>query len=318
MGLCRKNTSRQKKIISITIITFVLLFLIFLAIIPYIIMRPVLGKRVESQQHISEDYGISAKQISLKTEDDLLLAAWHTKANSSKGTIIVLSGIEKPSVTAFFGYAKMFADNGWNSLLIEMRGRNLSEGKEIGLGYTEWNDVIAGINYISKNQEVSDLPIIAMGTSMGGSASIMAAGKDPRIDGVIAISAFSSWEDAFSDNMNLMNIPKLFCMLEKPFVKLYLGIHYGFETTDYSPLKALKNFDNRPLLLMHSTKDSQIPYPSFERLRRQAKKYDINTSIFIREGDEHFLCYEEFFDNPLQDAEFSNSILNFLNTISIS
>lgn len=314
MGLYRKNTSRLKKIISITIISLVLLFLIFLAIVPHIIMSPVLGKRVESQQHKPEDYGIAAEQISLKTEDGLLLAAWHTKADSSKGTIIVLSGIEKPSVTAFFGYAKMFADNGWDSLLIEMRGRNLSEGKEIGLGYTEWNDVVAGINYLSENQEVSGHPIIAMGTSMGGATSIMAAGKDSRIDGVIAISSFSSWEDAFSDNMNLMNIPKLFCTLEKPFVKLYLGIHYGFDTTDYSPLKALKNFDNRPLLLMHSAKDSQVPYPSFERLREQAEKYNINTSTFVREGNEHFLCYEEFFDNPLQDTEFIDSILSFLNT----
>ncbi len=53
-------------------------------------------------------------------------------------TVIILSGIENPSVTAFFGYAKMLADNGWDSLLIEMRARNLSEGEKIGLGYTEW------------------------------------------------------------------------------------------------------------------------------------------------------------------------------------
>lgn len=307
---CKKSKPRSKRII----VTIILLFLFFLGIVPHIIMSPVLGKRVECLQHISKDYSITAEQISLKTEDGLLLTGWHAKANSSKVTIIVLSGIENPSVTAFFGYAKMFTDNGWDSLLIEMCGRNLSEGKEIGLDYTDWNDVVAGIKYLAENQEVSDLPIIAMGTSMGGANSIMAAGKDFHIDGVIAISAFSSREDAFSDNMNLMNVPKLFCMLEKPFVKLYLGIHYGFDTTGYSPLKALKNFNNRPLLLMHSTKDSQIPYPSFERLRKQAEKYEINTSIFVCEGDEHFLCYEKFFDNPLQDTEFSNSILNLLNT----
>lgn len=313
MNLSVKTKSRSKKIILIIFIAIISLFLIFLAIVPHFIMGPLLGKRVERPQYISENYGITAEKISLKTEDGLSLAAWHTKANSSNGTIIVLSGIESPSVTAFFGYAKMFADNGWDSLLIEMRARNLSEGKEVGLGYTEWKDVVAGVNYLSNNQEVSDLPIIAMGTSMGGATSIMAAGKDSRIDGVIAISAFSSWEDAFSDNMILMNIPKLFCTLEKPFVRLYSGIHYGFDTTNYSPLKALKSFDKKPLLLMHSTKDSQVPYPSFERLLKQARKYNINVSTFVREGDEHFLCYDKYFDNPIQDTEFSNSILNFLN-----
>ena len=64
---------------------------------------------------------------------------------------------------------------------------------------------------------------------------------------------------------------------------------------------------------MHSTKDSQVPYPSFERLQKQAEKYNINTSTFVRDGDEHFICYEEYFDNPLQDTEFSNSFLDFLN-----
>ena len=306
------SRSRSKKTISIVIIAIVSLLLVSLAVVPHIIMSPVLGKRVERRQYISEDYGITAEQISLKTEDGLSLAAWHTKANSGRGTVILLSGIQNPSVTAFFGYAKMLADNGWDSLLIEMRGRNLSEGREIGLGYTEWNDVVAGVNYLSDNQEASDLPIIAMGTSLGGATSIMAAGKDPRVDGVIAISAFSSWEDAFLDNMNLVNVPRLFCTLEKPFVKLYLGIHYGFDTVSYSPLKALEYFGNRPLLLMHSTKDSQVPYPSFERLRKQAEKCNIDTSTFVREGDEHFLCYEEYFDNPLQDTEFSDSILRFL------
>jgi dipeptidyl aminopeptidase/acylaminoacyl peptidase len=181
MNLSAKNKSRPKKTISIIIIAIISLSLIFLAMVPHIIMSPVLGKRVECLQYISEYYGITAEQISLKTKDGLSLAAWHIKAKSSKGTIIVLSGTENPSVTAFFGYSKMFADNGWDSLLIEMRGRNLSEGKEIGLGYTEWNDVVAGINYLSNNQGASDLPIIAMGTSMGGATSIMAAGKDSRI-----------------------------------------------------------------------------------------------------------------------------------------
>ena len=165
------SRSRSKKTISIIIIAIIALCLVVLAVVPHIIMSPVLGKRVERPQYISEDYGITAEQISLKTEDGLSLAAWHTKANSGRGTIILLSGIESPSVTAFFGYAKMFADNGWDSLLIEMRGRNLSEGREIGLGYTEWNDVVAGVDYLSDNQEASDLPIVAMGTSLGGATS---------------------------------------------------------------------------------------------------------------------------------------------------
>lgn len=75
-------------------------------------MNPLLRKRVERPQYSPNDYDIAAEQISLKTENGLSLAGWCTKANNTKGTIIILSGIENPSVTAFFGYAKMLADNG--------------------------------------------------------------------------------------------------------------------------------------------------------------------------------------------------------------
>jgi len=313
MNLSIKKKSKLKRIITIIMIAITTLFLLFLSVIPHLIMNPILGKRVERPQYTSSDYGIAAEQVSLKTEDGLSLAGWRTKASDTKGTVIILSGIESPSVTAFFGYAKMLADNGWDSLLIEMRARNLSEGEEIGLGYTEWKDVVAGVNYLSNDSDVAVLPIVIMGTSMGASAGIMATGRNSRIDGIISISGFSSWEDAFADNMSLMDVPRFFCALEKPFVRLYSSLNYGFSVTNYSPLNALTNFGERPILLMHSTEDSQIPYSSFERLQKQAEKYNVNTFTFTREGDEHFICYEEYFDNPLQDIDFSDAILNFLN-----
>ena len=43
---------------------------------------------------------------------------------------------------------------------------------------------------------------------------------------------------------------------------------------------------------MHSTEDVQVPYPSFERLLKQAEKYGVNTYTFIQEGDEYFIYYE--------------------------
>lgn len=307
-----EGKSKLKHIIGIIIIVVIVLILLFFLALPYYIMSPILGKRVERPQFESSDYGISAEQISLKTEDELTLAAWHTKADDPNGTVIILSGIENPSVTAFLGYAKMLADKGWDSLLVEMRARNLSEGEEIGLGYTERKDVIAGVDCLSNDSSISELPIIVMGTSMGGSAGIMAAGEDLRIDGAISISAFSSWEDAFADNMRSMDIPEIICKAEKPFVRLYTGFKYGFKNTNVSPMKSLENFGERPLLLMHSTGDSQVPYPSFERLKDQAENHSINTSTFTRKGDQHFVCYERYFKNPLEDTEFSGSILSFL------
>ena len=309
----RKKPKAKKILISIAIVLAVL-FVGSLAAVPYIVMPAFLGQRFEQKQYISTDYGIDSERITLKTDDSLSIAAWRTRANHPKGTVVLLSGTENPSVTAFFGYAKMLADNSWDSLLIEMRARSESEGEEIGLGMTEWLDVKAGVDYLIEDDESKDLAIVAMGTSMGASTVIIAAGELPEIDAVISISAFSSWANMFVEHMSMTGIPKAIAVLDKPFVNMYLGVHFGFDALKYSSLNGISKLVERPVLMMHSTEDSQVPYLEFEKLLEEAKKNQIDVTTFIREGDEHFICYEEYFDTPAQDLEFSKTVLDFLNT----
>lgn len=303
---------KAKKVVLIVAIVLVALFLITLVAIPFLIMPMFLGQRFEQEQFVSADFGIPSEQVTLKTDDSLSLAAWRTRATDAKGTVIILSGIENPSVTAFFGYARMLADHGWDSLLIEMRARSQSEGEEIGLGMTEWRDVKAGVDFLTADDEAKDLPIVAMGTSMGAGAVIIAAGEVAEIDAVISISAFSSWSDMFVEYMAMAGIPRAFSILDKPFVNLYLGLHFGFDALQYSPLNGIAKLGSRPILMMHSTGDSQVPYSEFEKLLDKAMQSNINVQTFIREGDEHFICYEQYFDQPEQDIAFRDAIFSFL------
>ncbi|WMC92529.1 alpha/beta hydrolase [Kineothrix sp. MB12-C1] len=309
-----RKKPKTKKILIIIAIVLTVLFVGALIATPFMVMPMFLGQRLEQEQYISTDYGIDSERITLKTDDSLSIAAWRTRADSPKGTVILLSGIENPSVTAFFGYAKMLADNGWDSLLIEMRARSESEGDEIGLGMTEWLDVKAGVDFLIGDDESKDLPIVTMGTSMGAGTVIIAAGEIPEIDAVISISAFSSWSDMFVEYMSMGGIPKVISVLDKPFVNMYLGLHFGFDALRYSPFNGISKLGERPILLMHSTEDSQVPYSQFEKLLAEANKNQIDVTTFIREGDEHFICYEEYFYVPAQDLEFSKTILDFLNT----
>jgi len=310
--LNKPRKSRAKKIIMIIAVVLVVLFIALLILIPYSIMPMFLGQRYEQQQFNSLDYGIPSERITLVTDDSLHLAAWRTRAEDSKGTIIILSGIQNPSVTAFFGYAKMFANNGWDSLLIEMRARGESEGDEIGLGLTEWRDVKAGVEILRADKEVKDLPIVALGTSMGGSTVITAAGELPEVSAVISISAFSSWADAFVYNMEMSGMPKTIGTMDIPFINTYLGFHFGFDALQYSSEKSIAKLGERPILMMHSTEDTQIPYEQFEKLLNAAKKHHIDVTTFTRQGNEHFVCYEQYSEDPSQDIEFSQAILDFL------
>jgi len=304
----------QKKKIILQLSTFLLAILTILIAIPWYALTLFLNQRYDQYQHNPDHFNINAETITLTTNDELNLAAWHVQAESDQphGTVIILSGIQQPSVTAFFGYAQMFAEAGWDSLLIEKRARSLSEGDSIGLAMTEWLDVEAGVLYLEADERVNDLPIIVMGTSAGGSTAIVAAGELPRIDGVIAISAYTSFIDAYVDNVRLMGLPRFIGEATRPFMRLHLNWRFGTDDLNQTPLNALTAFDGRPLLLMHATQDWQVPFSHFEQLELVATEIGIPLTTFVREGDWHFVVYDRYLFTPTQDVLFSDALFAFL------
>jgi alpha-beta hydrolase superfamily lysophospholipase len=308
----QKIKRRKIGIIVPTIIVVVLLAI--LIAVPAVYMRQIFGHHVYRTVHESSEYGVEAVPQTLRTDDGLNIASWLVRAERPKGTVILLSGIENPSVTAFFGYAKFFKDNGYASLLIEMRAHNASEGGEVALGMEEWRDVKAGVDFLKNDAALKALPVIAMGTSMGAATAIVATGEIPEIDAVISLSAYSDFPGVFVDSMIHMGIPSFIAAAEKPFVSLCLGIHYGFDKLKYNPLAAMDKIGTRPVLLMHSTEDSEAPYRSFERLLNKAQTVNADVTTFIRDGNEHFICYGKYFTNPAGDTAFSRALLDFLDS----
>jgi len=305
---------KNKKKLVVQLSGFLLLILAILIAIPWYALSLFLNQRYDQYQHDPNDFNIVAETVTLTTYDDLNLAAWHVLSESDQphGTIIILSGIQQPSVTAFFGYAEMFSEAGWDTLLIEKRARSLSEGDSIGLGMTEWLDVEAGVLYLEDDERASNLPIVVMGTSAGGSTAMVAAGEIPRIDGVIAISAYTNFIDAYVDNVSLMGLPRWVGEATRPFMWLQLNGRFGTDDLNRTPLNALTAFDGRPLLLMHSTEDWQVPFSHFEQLEEVAIEAGIPLSTFVREGDWHFVVYDQYIYTPSQDTEFSYAIFEFL------
>ncbi len=305
--MIRKN--KKRVIRNIFVILLVVLITVFAAM-PPVIMNDTINAHMDVEVIRPEEYDINAISLRLKTEDALSIAAWEVEVDKPKGIIILLSGIQNPSVTAFWGYSKMLKENGYASLLIEMRAHGDSEGDRVCLGYLEYLDVKAGVDYITGNPNYKDIPVIVWGTSMGGATAINSIGELEEIDGLISFSAYSSWPDVFCDNMVEMGAPSLLAVVEKPFVSVYIGLVFGFDKLRINPKEEIKKLKGRPALLAHSTDDSQIPYTSFERIFESAQEENIVT--FIREGDEHFMVYEEYAKNPLDDKELSSVILNFL------
>jgi len=278
--------------------------------IPFIVMNPMIRTHVHFNKFwTAEEFGLEAKHFFVKTEDGLNISVFEVAVDRPEAVVICLSGIHNPSTTIYFGHARLFKEHSMATIMLDMRAHGASDGEKIYLGYKEWLDVKAVVKYIKEKPLYNNVPIVVLGLSMGGATAINAMGRISEIDGLISLSAYSSWEDVFYDNM-LSFVPKIVADIEKPFVRLVTLLTFGKVSNSIKPENEIQKLGNRPALLVHSKEDSQVPYQNFERLLTQAPPH---METFIREGDVHFIT--EYFDHPEMDREYAERIIEFLQKV---
>ena len=301
---------RKKKWMIWIISGFVLLCIGVFITIPFVIINPMLNTHVNFQQTwTAEEFDLDAEHFFVKTDDGLNISAYQVVVDTPKVVIICLSGIHNPSATAYFGHARLFKEHNYATIMIDMRAHGESDGDKIFVGYKEWLDVKAIVKYIKEKPLYNNVPVIVFGLSMGAATAINAIGEIADIDGLISLSAYSSWEEAFYDNMSAF-VPTIMACIEKPFISLTSFLKFGANSCSIKPKKEIEKLGNRPALLMHSKNDSQVPYKSLERLLHHAPSH---VETFIRNGDMHFITDD--FENPENDKEYSDRIMQFINNL---
>jgi len=300
---------KKKKIIFGVILGFVLLIIGSLVTIPVLVMNSLVNMHVNFKEVWKpEDFGIEAKHFFVTTEDKLKISAYEVSVENPKAIIICISGIHMPSATVYFGHARLFKENNYATILFDMRAHGESEGDMICLGYKEYLDTKAIVKHIKADSAYKNIPIVVFGLSMGGTTAINSIGEIPEINGLISLSAFSSFEDVFYEFI-ASQTSVLLAKMVKPFVPLVALVKYRVNIWSIKPVKEIKKLGNRPALIMHSKADSEVPYSNFERIIHQAPSH---VDTFVREGDIHNIT--ENFTEPEKDMEYSTKILDFLDS----
>ncbi len=264
----------------------------------------------------ARDFGLPAPDsLTLKAADGLGIFAYEVCPKQPKGVVICLSGIENPSVTAFYGHAAEFYKANVATIMPDLRGHGKSDGNRICLAYEEARDVKAVTDYIKSNAKYKDVPVIVMGVSMGGAVAIRSIGENKDIDGLIALSAFSSLEDFLQASREAF-LPMIPAEQLAGITRQVVKEKYGVDSSVNSPLYALRGLNNRPVLMMHSRQDSQVPYSCFEKLAAEASKYTIDLDTMTVEGDEHFICKD--FTKPSADKEYMRQVMRFIRKLTSS
>lgn len=156
-------------------------------------------------------------------------------------------------------WAHRFAKLGFTVLVPAQRAHELSEGRYVGMGWLERNDLLAWIHLIVESDP--DARILLHGNSMGATTVMMAAG-DPRLPrnvvSAIEDSGYASVRMQFIDSARSMfHLPKLLAAMCVDAAGLVCKYRAGFNFSDASCVEQLKH-TTIPMLFIHGAADTFV------------------------------------------------------------
>jgi dipeptidyl aminopeptidase/acylaminoacyl peptidase len=145
---------------------------------------------------------------------------------------------------------------GFNVFTYDLRGCGDSTGG-VTFGALEQQDLRSVVDALARRPEVDSDAIGALGFSMGGATTVMAAAGDPRIKAVVADSAWSDvrhwlkprWPDV------LLRPTARFTPVSLRLIELRAGI----DLHSLRPAALISRLSPRPVLLIHGTADRVVP-----------------------------------------------------------
>jgi pimeloyl-ACP methyl ester carboxylesterase len=210
-------------------------------------------------------------------------------------------------------HVPMFHQRGYDCLLFDFREHGCSDGAMKGLtfGMKERYDALAAAHYMKHVRHFERVALV--GTSMGGSTAIMAAALDHGlVDVVVAENPLLTC--AHLQREHIANVLGgyfrhtkwgnfVFAVFQR-VCSSWLNLRVGNK-----PSRSCQSFHSvckiapRPLLLMHGTYDSTIPYEHSQRLFELAKG---PKELWIAPGGCHVGLYDAF------PEEFERRVMGFL------
>ncbi len=157
-----------------------------------------------------------------------------------------------------YRYAYWYHKRGFNVLVPDLRAQGESEGRYIGMGYTDAADVLEWIDRAVLKTD-PEAKIVLQGQSMGAACALMMSGMTELPANVAAVVSDCAYTDAYS--MFRYKIKDWFGLPAFPIVDsaaIALRLRGGYDLRMASALDAVRG-DRLPTLIIHGNEDKLIP-----------------------------------------------------------
>jgi dipeptidyl aminopeptidase/acylaminoacyl peptidase len=273
-------------------------------------MNDLFTQRVVISAQTPQNLNVDAETISLISPDNILLKAWWIPSakERERGIVILLHGMMRTDASVMLGHARFLLEAGYATLALDMRAHGRSGGRRLGMTIDEPQDVITAVEWIKAQPQLTDLPIVVLGFSSGGAIALRTAAIRSDIDAVITVSAFASLPHMFRQTLSgSTDIPDPTLNIFTPLLHLTFFTIYGEWPSRASPIRVMTKILPRPILVIHSEKDSRFPLHHAEQL------------LIASDGQAEFWVLQNTDDSTMTDqvsseegSEYQRRILDFL------
>ena len=185
-------------------------------------------------------------------------------------TTIILSPGYGDRQEQMLPWADFLSRAGYSVFTYDMRARGQSGGDAITLGALEQEDLLSVIDYVAARPDVDKDKIGALGVSLGGAATVLAAARDPRVKVVVDDCGFSDAPNViFSAFEHFIHLPPI------PFAPVTVAIadlRTGQRIERVRPVDAIGRIAPRPVFIIHGLADAYVPPDNGERNFAAAKE----------------------------------------------
>lgn len=256
--------------------------------------------RLRNNQHL---YDLNPEDLSLTDSMGNELRAWFVPKPDSKTFVICVHGYkcngpdECSHLLPFYNETLKF-----NYLLPDHAAHGRSEGKYIGFGSFESENLLLWINYLIERFG-EDIEIVLHGISMGASTVLLANDSNPpeQVKAVIEDCGFTSAEDILNNTMRKkIGIP---CPHITKAIILYCRLFRGYDMRKADCVAGMSKAKN-PVLFIHGTADPTVPFAMGEKLYDSCKTVE-KDKLFVKDAI-HAYCYYD------AKEEYDKKVTEFL------
>lgn len=232
------------------------------------------------------------------------IAYWYFPVRNAKAVVILIHGYSNPGgKDQMLVHAKYLRENGYSTVLLDLRAYGESDGSKTTLATQEWKDVEAVYDQVKSLPENKNAKVGFLGISMGASTAIMAAGKTQKGDFVIASAPFASIKSLFSPQLKSAGLPP---SVFYPFLKVAALLELGKDHEMNTPAAVIEKV-KVPILLISASRDKDVAGSDAKYLfdlANQPKDYwkaDSEHDVFDAHPEEFRERVEDFLAKNISD-----------------